>query len=479
MLKHFHTKYLLLFLSILSSFVLLELLIRIAGVVVSRQKEYAVQKEKNSYVIMTLGESTTASDTPYSWPEQMQEILTVNYPDRSVRVVNKAVSGTNTTRILGNIEAQIRQIKPDLIITMMGINDERESQFRNTLYIPNIKNNELRIGRLYRLIGKYWSSAVRRIFDLHIFANSDDLLAKSEEFQRYGDFEEAEIYLKQYIQITSGDALGYMQLGLLYREMERNKEAEHMLRKALSVAGNKEGVYYELGNYYRDNGNSNLGEEMYKNALVLDSRYGLAYGGLAMLYHWRGDTTKAEAMYMKAIEYNPEIVSVYSEFAYIYREQGYYSRAIELYDQALVIEPGDTLASRERAITLQMMSGNVAGVTTERNETHLADMQPVTRHNYQKLIQITGTYNIPLVIMGYPMQSVDSLRKLASGNNQVAVISNNDNFRKALMTQSYNDLFTDYFGGNFGHATWYGNRLIAKNAAEEFNMLIGAGGKSN
>ena len=45
----------------------------------------------------------------------------------------------------------------------------------------------------------------------------------------------------------------------------------------------------------------------------------------------------------------------------------------------------------------------------------------------------------------------------------ITYISNETLFKNALKDKPYNDLFTDQFGGDFGHCTNLGNTMIAEN----------------
>jgi hypothetical protein len=68
--------------------------------------------------------------------------------------------------------------------------------------------------------------------------------------------------------------------------------------------------------------------------------------------------------------------------------------------------------------------------------------------------------------MQYPLRDSNSLKGLLSGTDDVLFVENMDNFREALTGENYEDYFVDKFAGNFGHATLKGNKLIAKNLAD-------------
>jgi len=48
---------------------------------------------------------------------------------------------------------------------------------------------------------------------------------------------------------------------------------------------------------------------------------------------------------------------------------------------------------------------------------------------------------------------------------RIIFIDNEISFKAAVKRSSYNDYFQDAFGGDFGHGTLKGNRLLAENTA--------------
>jgi hypothetical protein len=48
----------------------------------------------------------------------------------------------------------------------------------------------------------------------------------------------------------------------------------------------------------------------------------------------------------------------------------------------------------------------------------------------------------------------------------IIFVDNEGIFKEALRAGQYRDYFRDNFGGEFGHATAKGNRLLAKNIAD-------------
>jgi hypothetical protein len=91
---------------------------------------------------------------------------------------------------------------------------------------------------------------------------------------------------------------------------------------------------------------------------------------------------------------------------------------------------------------------------------------PVTCHNYEKLKEIVTERGIKLVCVQYPVCSVEPLKRVFRDQRGIIFIDNEKVFKEALKKSSYSEYFTDMFGGEFGHCTRKGNRLLAENIAD-------------
>ncbi len=75
----------------------------------------------------------------------------------------------------------------------------------------------------------------------------------------------------------------------------------------------------------------------------------------------------------------------------------------------------------------------------------------------------------------YPMKEVEYLEKMLPGKEGVIFVDNKEIFKKVVEREGYDSYFEDRFGGDFGHCTRKGNRLLAENIAgviirEVFNI---------
>ena len=112
---------------IIMSILILELALQITSVALHKIQRISLPWEDahpDAIRILTVGESTTAKlyNGNVSWPIFLERYLN-NNSDKHFIVHNDAIVGTNTLLILSDIERDIQKYKPDVVVTMMGIND--------------------------------------------------------------------------------------------------------------------------------------------------------------------------------------------------------------------------------------------------------------------------------------------------------------------------------------------------------------------
>jgi hypothetical protein len=124
-------------------------------------------------------------------------------------------------------------------------------------------------------------------------------------------------------------------------------------------------------------------------------------------------------------------------------------------------------------------SATLADSSTEPDTEMDQYYHPETVKNYRKLLQAATKYQFDVVAVQYPVRPVAPLQELIEQVHQprnspieVVVVDNSDVFHRALQTLPYDELFTDNFGGDFGHATREGNRLLSQNIEQAVLPLL-------
>jgi hypothetical protein len=99
--------------------------------------------------------------------------------------------------------------------------------------------------------------------------------------------------------------------------------------------------------------------------------------------------------------------------------------------------------------------------------THL---QRQTINNLNDMVGLATYHGVDFIYVGYALRMIDTVKNIIE--REVFYISNYQIFRDLLKRYKYDELFTDNFAKNFGHATPLGNRIIAGNVAQQLLKII-------
>ncbi len=100
--------------------------------------------------------------------------------------------------------------------------------------------------------------------------------------------------------------------------------------------------------------------------------------------------------------------------------------------------------------------------------THL---QRQTISNLNDMVGLATDHGVDFVFVGYALRKIDIVKNIIE--REVLYISNYEIFRDLLNRYKYDELFTDNYAKDFGHATPLGNRIIAGNVAQQLLKIIG------
>ncbi|MFH1397340.1 MAG: tetratricopeptide repeat protein [Candidatus Omnitrophota bacterium] len=231
------------------------------------------------------------------------------------------------------------------------------------------------------------------------------------------------------------DKWEYIESYKLWRLIKANKIslAEESIKKAITLNGRNSYAYFELGMIYKDRGNILEAEEAFKKVIELYPKEPQAYMELGWLFVRKEDFIKAEEFFRKAAETDPNNDKAYGALVTIAKE----------------VNDFDTIEKYHK----------------KADDLRFKYYNPVTITNYRKLAAVLEKRKIKLVCVQYPVRGIKSLKSIFIGQNDVIFVDNEEIFKKALLKGSYNEYFTDMFGGDFGHCTTKGNKLLAENIA--------------
>jgi len=229
---------------VLVGLLLVEAGLRLAGFILLSLQESGNRLSNDEIRILALGESTTANlfDGESSWPDELETILN-NNSDRRFNVINKGLAGAKTAFIVSELDRNLDRYKPDIVITMMGINDIQGDSFRYS-FMEDEK-------RFYEHLKVY--DLIRWSFERPACGKDmspDPYISGFWALLKDNRYEEALQAIQDKISKDKNNGELYIALAYAYNLLGNRAEAEQALEKAIE-AGGPDTAYDNLGNLYR------------------------------------------------------------------------------------------------------------------------------------------------------------------------------------------------------------------------------------
>jgi tetratricopeptide (TPR) repeat protein len=457
------------------SLVLLEVLLRLGGFfLVSLQESTNTDlvSDQPQCRVLCLGESTTAGQ----YPKFLEEALNQDPMEREFTVIDKGVPGTNSVRILAELEENLRQYKPDILVVMMGINDLHygwsEMPYDANPETTRIGTSFLEHLRVYRLLRLLWSSFgdpdQEEDLDLETLDDYDDNMRWGTFFESRGEHDTAIRLYQRAVRLAPGSTEGYLKLGHCYLVRQLYPQAEEYLLEALERAPADDRIWVELGWCYRRQKRYAEAEKHLLKAIGINRSNGAAHLQLGVCYRKQRRYAEAAEQLEKAVELRPDDPKAYGELQRCYHDSG---RVDD--EQRLIREIAKLDLESDLLYGILAMNYRKHGQDATAQEFlirasmhRLQNYNPVTRNCYREVARRATEAGIRLVAVEYPMRDVGPLKKMLDHDERFIFVDNEKVFMDALSGGKYEDYFVDNFGGLFGHCTVSGNRLLANNIAE-------------
>ncbi|MFH1619958.1 MAG: hypothetical protein ABIG11_08650 [bacterium] len=500
-------KLLVLLFGVLFALLLAEAAVRIGGKVFPflQERRNRISLSRGGYRILCLGESTTALGGGEAWPAQLELLLNERYPDVRFSVVNKGRASIDTSFIMQNLERNLDEVRPDLVIAMMGINDGFIRYYEG---VSGAGSPLFRHSRLYKwfrlllhqkdaLLPRNPRNAIKPAPQSGNTAqrNPHDSNSRRRYFKAqsgypgppdpYDDFRngtrdiaDSEDSLRKRLERNPDDAYALYILGTYwtrpeeeYRRPDLAQKGERLLMRAARLDPKNSFVLRTLGLnlVFRDPERAiSLLEKAVELNPGMTDWYAL---GCAYMSHNMFD--KAEAALLKAVDLNA-VGAVFALTRY-YIKAKRFAEAEELLQEAREFHP-DNERYLGALTRLYRESGHPE--LARRHEAELAATRAMftetTHANFRELKRILDSRGIHLALMQYPMCALAPLRRLLDDPGNVIFIDNERVFKTAVADKGYAFYFRDMFAGNFGHCSLEGNRLIARDAADALSGYFAA-----
>ncbi|MCK5493746.1 MAG: hypothetical protein KAJ14_11610 [Candidatus Omnitrophica bacterium] len=302
-------KIILVILGVFLSLVFLEGGLRAGGFVLSsfqeRRNRISIEK-KSVYRIMCLGESTTALGDDDSYPSQLEKILNQRKIRINFSVINKG-NTLNTWSILWQLEENIEKYKPDMVIVMMGINDEDDIR---AFEESDLENNVLfykkfKLYRFFRILWSHFLVVTRNAMPVRLVEDNEELHVLTNYSEYSENIIEKELLLKEKIAMDSNNDFSLIELAENYIKEHKFKKAQKIIERLSGLTLEKYKLYIELGKQYE----------------------------------FKKEYKKADSVFKKTVESYPESYDGYLELGKFYIRIGVYNKAITPFKKSIKINP--------------------------------------------------------------------------------------------------------------------------------------------
>jgi len=378
-----------------------------------------------TYTILTLGESTTADAGTfggYSWPRKLQENLIEH--GLNIRVVNEATPGTTTTALAAHLNEYYEKYKPQMVITMMGVNDSPNFWYKNYDLVHDTNPFELKSFRILKLL-----------YNLPAILKQNTVRLKANISASPLDYEDPSRLTEELKKVSL--------------ETNRFKEIETQINDFL-----KNKTDEEKGRFYAYIAHS-IQPPWGSPAPAFDKTYYFHRLSLSKnIYLDQG--LEISLLLANILKKNSDCKSLVDAAL---------NAKIELSD-VFLNRVSECLPQEEAYLNRLYASQNI------NFEYRNASIKP-TRQNYEFFYNFIEEKGICWIAMEYPRRSAsDILIDLQKKQNPlVFILENKVNFINALRSNSYEQIFSDNFATDFGHTTEFGSKLIADNVATKIQEI--------
>lgn len=447
MLKNF----LLVFCGLILSLFLLELFLQSISVSIKFYKNHTINQKlnkKESITILCLGESTTDNQ----WPKFLKQSLIKRNVEKEIIIIDKGVKAINTTCILEKTEEYIKNFEPDIIVSMMGINDGNSD-------VISLKKTKFKLQKLFFLIKQHLSN--RKIIS---DKNNDKFLLDFNSANRLFDsqqYDESINIFESLLNQNSDNDIKIIKL-LTRAYVIKAKKAGFETKEAKEYLNRAEQLVFkgiEIKQYYDINAILFILAQN-KNRVMIEKLFPIT------------DKT----VFKKIYEQDPW---AFISHTHLFVELGMNDFVKSIAEQLYSADVKENTPYADRIFgsnaTLLIESKNYQTAEKYLNMTRnylMKNIPEMTVENYRKLAEICREKNIKLIAMQYPMRPVEQLYIILEDYSEIYFVDNENIFKEALKTNEISKIFKDLFAGDFGHCTDLGNQMIADNLADTLVKLI-------
>ncbi len=502
-------KFLLVGLGLFLTLLLLEIGLRLGGFIFLLRQSQANQlsvatSPQNEFRILCIGESTTALGGDSSYPALLEKVLNSRNLGYRFKVINAGRVSKRTDDILAELPNDLDRYQPHLVISMIGVNDDKIGD------LPDVNSGwwhflnfleHFRSYKFFNLLSQHISHKISEIrqktpaalrpdspseiqLDYLPPPDSPDLdtalrnwqatqrVIESLERSRIDTQALSPKYKTLQQQIEQLQRRNYyvgIYLGDYFCQEKAFSQGQSYLETAITQRAQDFPGYLTLGRCYKYQAKYPQAVAMLQKALILFPNSELAHLDLGEVYTETGRADEARKIYQYLLKKDLVNKTLYGEIGRWFKKQNLFSEAEKSFQLAIQNFPQEyssyselsELYRQQGKMDLAKTYAEEARSVEERNSRYT----PFTVRHYQAIAETILSRGITLVCMQYPLRDITPLQESFAAEKRVIFVENKNNFLKAIRERPYSYYFSDSFAGDFGHCTRFGNRLIAENVA--------------
>lgn len=315
--------------------VLLEIGLRISGfglLALQRSENRILNETENVYRILALGDSLTANlpNGQSPWPDELEIVLNNKSNNVKFKVFNEGITSATSADIASNLENNLDKYNPDMVIAMIGAQDEELYVKHSSTFLGKIYQN-LKELRVYKLI-KY---AIEDLKD-----NIEKRRSKATEKELKKEEEEEEENLRKAVEMNPQNPFVLLDLGRFYVTSKNYTKLLELSKKMLALAPNDKLPFLFLGDAYANLDRYEEAEEAYLKAIEIDPNYESGYALLGNLYNELNKSREAIQMYKKYLNIsNKYDEDINIKLVKLYMNISDYYTAYEILKVVLYVNP--------------------------------------------------------------------------------------------------------------------------------------------
>ena len=424
MIKIIIKNFLLVIVSSIFTILILEFTLYISGKIYTLYKiknETAGLNDGEAIKILCLGDSFTfgcGADKGYSYPEQLQRILNEKEPHKKFVVYNSGICSLTSSQLLLHLEANLSKAKPDIVVILIGWNDDVFLGDTNYCLFQADKTKAL----FWRLNYFMSNSRVYKLFKLGVDAMLINQWKKK---------------MSKKIFVSQNLKLSEPQDGQVMAMEESRKEA---FKKHIELGD----IYYNAYNRKFD-----LAINEYKKAIAAWPGSEWGHMGLAQVYFDTNNLELAAQELKQTVNINPVNAEAFRQLFTVYYNDGKMDLAQEAFEMYLYLNPSAIPNYRYSLIY---------GLPLKKDAEAFNNLW---RHNLQSIIDFCRKKKTTLILLDYPQRDshLALMQELATKNN-IIFVRNELVFEGLKLKDGYQD--DDYFVED-GHCKNRGYSIMAEN----------------